>query len=48
MKLTNKQKSILYVCVVLIVLLSLYANAFIKERNIEFIQTVNDEEISIY
>ncbi len=48
MKLTNKQKSILYVCVVLIVLLSLYANAFIKERNIDFVETVNEGEINIY
>ncbi len=48
MKLNNKQKSILYVSVVLIVLLALYADAFIQDRNINFIETVNNKEVDIY
>lgn len=47
MKLNNKQKSILYVGVILIILLALYADAFIKDRNINFIETVN-KQIDIY
>lgn len=47
MKLSNKQKSILYVSIVLIVLLALYAEAFIKDRNINFIETVNTQ-VDIY
>lgn len=48
MRLSNKQKSILYVGTVLIILFSLYANSFIKERNFNMTETINNKEIRIY
>lgn len=47
MKLSIKQKTILYICIVFLLLLALYSNAFLKDRyNLE-VDAIS-QEVKIY
>ncbi len=48
MKLTDKQKMLLYVCGIVVIFMVLYANLFLTGDDYTNIKTVDNQNINIY